>query len=61
MNEIKTTTSGKCPVMRGVATASGISNMDRWSIALNLGTLRQHDTKTNPMGISFHYRKGESM
>jgi hypothetical protein len=30
MNESKATTSGKCPVMHGGATASGISNMDWW-------------------------------
>ncbi|QBC32922.1 catalase/peroxidase HPI [Pandoraea cepalis] len=48
--------SGKCPVMHGSATSAGMSNMDWWPKALNLDILHQHDSKTNPMGASFHYR-----
>jgi catalase-peroxidase len=50
-----TKTGGKCPVMHGGATTTGISNMDWWPKALNLDILSQHDTKTNPMGVDFNY------
>lgn len=48
--------SGKCPVMHGSATSAEMSHMDWWPKALNLDILHQHDSKTNPMGASFHYR-----
>ena len=44
---------GKCPVMHGGATATGMSNMEWWPKALNLDILHQHDTKTNPDGRGF--------
>ena len=47
----------KCPVMHGGATESGMSNMEWWPKALNLGILHQHDRKTNPMGEGFNYRE----
>jgi catalase-peroxidase len=47
----------KCPVMHGAATESGMSNMEWWPKALNLDILHQHDTKPNPMGAGFNYRK----
>lgn len=47
----------KCPVMHGGHTAAGVSNMDWWPNALNLDILHQHDSKTNPMGPGFDYRK----
>jgi catalase-peroxidase len=50
-------TVGKCPVMHGGATSTGISNMDWWPNALNIDILHQHDTKTNPMGKNFDYRE----
>ena len=50
-------TAGKCPVMHGGATSTGMSNMEWWPKALNLDILHQHDTKTNPMGKGFDYRK----
>lgn len=50
-------TAGKCPVMHGGATSTGISNMDWWPNALNLDILHQHDTKTNPMGKNFDYHE----
>lgn len=56
MNENKTTTSGKCPLMHGGATESSISNMKWWPKALNLDILHQHDNKTNPMGAAFNYQ-----
>lgn len=49
--------SGKCPVMHGGNTVTGTAVMDWWPNALNLDILHQHDTKTNPMGTSFDYRK----
>ncbi|RFF29940.1 catalase/peroxidase HPI [Wenzhouxiangella sediminis] len=48
---------GKCPVMHGGNTASGNSNMDWWPKTLNLDILHQHDTKTDPLGRDFDYRK----
>ncbi|MFN3867484.1 MAG: peroxidase family protein, partial [Hyphomicrobiaceae bacterium] len=47
----------KCPVMHGANTAVGTGVMDWWPQALNLDILHQHDTKTNPMGKDFCYRK----
>ena len=49
--------SGKCPVMHGGNTSAGTSNMDWWPKALNLDILHQHDSKTNPLGEAFDYRK----
>ncbi|MBN8294859.1 catalase/peroxidase HPI [Rhodobacter sp. NTK016B] len=49
--------AGKCPVMHGSNTALGKSVTSWWPNALNLDILHQHDTKTNPMGASFNYRK----
>ena len=50
-------TGGKCPVMHGGNTAVGARQMLWWPNALNLDILHQHDTKTNPMGEDFDYRK----
>jgi catalase-peroxidase len=55
MAESNPTTTGKCPVMHGGVTESGMSNMDWWPKALNLDILHQHDNKTNPMGADFNY------
>ena len=49
--------AGKCPVVHGGATSASQVNMDWWPKALNLDILHQHDTKTNPMGPDFDYRK----
>jgi catalase-peroxidase len=57
MSTNATSTSGKCPVMHGGATAAGSSNMEWWPNALNLDILHQHDTKTNPLGKDFSYRE----
>lgn len=57
MGENKTSRAGKCPVMHGGATESGMSNMEWWPKALNLDILHQQDSKTNPMGVDFNYRK----
>ncbi|WP_397544376.1 catalase/peroxidase HPI [Roseovarius salis] len=54
-NDMKT--SGKCPVMHGGLTHTGIDNMDWWPNSLNLDILHQHDTKTDPMGPGFDYRE----
>jgi catalase-peroxidase len=48
--------AGKCPFMHGGNTASRTSNTAWWPNALNLNILRQHDTKSNPMGRDFDYR-----
>lgn len=52
-----TGTGGKCPVMHGGNTATSSSVMAWWPNALNLDILHQHDTKTNPLGADFDYRK----
>jgi catalase-peroxidase len=50
-------TQGKCP-FHGATTKPnlGTQNKDWWPNALNLDILRQHDTKSNPLG-DFDYRK----
>ncbi len=57
MNDNRTTTSGKCPVMHGGVTTTRMSNREWWPKALNLDILHQHDSKTNPMGADFNYRE----
>ncbi len=57
MNEANGNTAGKCPVMHGGATSTGMSNMEWWPKALNLDILHQHDAKTNPLGPDFDYRR----
>jgi catalase-peroxidase len=57
MDGNKAKSGGKCPVMHGGATSTGMSNMEWWPKALNLDILHQHDTKTNPMGKGFNYRE----
>ncbi|GAA5068263.1 catalase/peroxidase HPI [Roseibacterium beibuensis] len=46
-----------CPVMHGGATHHNSDVMEWWPNALNLDILHQHDTKTNPLGLDFDYRK----
>ena len=48
---------GKCPVPHGANTEAASGNATWWPKALNLGILHQHDTKTNPLGPDFNYRK----
>ncbi len=57
MNQKNENAAGKCPVIHGAVTEVGTSNMDWWPNALNLDILHQHDTKSNPMGEDFDYRK----
>lgn len=49
--------AGKCPVMHGGMTSSGMTNMDWWPKALNLDILHQHDSKSNPFSSDFNYRE----
>ena len=49
--------SGTCPVVQGAQTSSGSASMDWWPNALNLEILTQNDSKSNPMGADFDYRK----
>lgn len=51
------TPQGKCPVMHGGNTSTGMATMDFWPEALNLDILHQHDGKTNPLGQDFNYRE----
>ena len=55
--DVKTKSTGKCPVMHGGNTALGNSVMEWWPNALNLDILHQHDTKTNPLGKNFDYKQ----
>ena len=48
---------GKCPVMHGGVTSANMASVDWWPKALNLDILHQHDSKTNPLGAGFDYRK----
>ncbi|MGR3809312.1 catalase/peroxidase HPI [Jiulongibacter sp. NS-SX5] len=58
MKELGKLNSGmKCPVMHGSMTETGHSVTDWWPKTLNLDILSQHDTKTNPLGEDFNYRK----
>ncbi|VVD67182.1 Catalase-peroxidase [Pandoraea eparura] len=57
MDSNSASSSGKCPVMHGGVTSVEMSHMDWWPKALNLDILHQHDTKTNPMGMSFNYQE----
>jgi len=49
--------SGKCPVMHGGMTHTGVSVTDWWPDSPNFDILHQHDTKTDPMGPDFDYRE----
>ena len=51
-------TDAKCPFMHGSNTTpkGGTQNKDWWPNALNLDILRQHDTKSNPLG-EVNYRE----
>ena len=50
-------TTAKCPYHGATTTpTTGTQNKDWWPNALNLDILRQHDTKSNPLG-DFDYRK----
>ena len=57
MDNERTTTGGKCPVMHGGATSASAASQNWWPNALNLDILHQHDTKTNPLGADFNYRE----
>ena len=47
----------KCPVMHGakVSAGGGTSNRDWWPNQLRLEILRQHSSKSDPMGEGFNY------
>ena len=49
--------AAKCPVAHGANTQAAGGNAAWWPKALNLSILHQHDTKTNPLGADFDYRK----
>jgi len=49
--------AGKCPVMHGGSTTMAREISGWWPEALNLDILHQHDSKTDPMGADFDYRK----
>lgn len=51
------TAKGMCPVAHGANTESSNTPIAWWPKSLNLDILHQHDTKTNPFGLSFDYRK----
>ncbi|PWR01489.1 catalase/peroxidase HPI [Meridianimarinicoccus roseus] len=48
---------GKCPVMHGGNTALANSGISWWPKSLKLEILAQNDTKSDPMGLDFDYRK----
>ncbi|MBY0453218.1 MAG: hypothetical protein K2P92_09290, partial [Bdellovibrionaceae bacterium] len=46
----------KCPFLGAKVSSKTQSNQHWWPDQLNLGILRQHSAKTNPMGEKFNYR-----
>ncbi len=53
----------KCPyaAMHGArTTAAAQSNRDWWPNQLNLGILRQHSAKSDPMGPPFDYGRNSA-
>jgi len=51
------TSKGTCPIAHGANTESSNTPMAWWPKSLNLDILHQQDSKTNPLGPSFSYRK----
>ena len=47
----------KCPVAHGANTKAADTNVAWWPKTLNLDILHQHDTKSDPLGRAFDYRK----
>ena len=50
----------KCPFMHGASVsnkATSTTNASWWPKQLHLQILHQHDSKSNPMGTGFDYRK----
>ena len=45
----------KCPFPHGQSSAGARSNRDWWPNQLNLKLLRQHSSKSNPLGETFNY------
>ena len=57
---MKMNEESKCPITGKsgrTAAGSGTSNRDWWPNKLNLNILRQHSSKSNPMGEKFNYAK----
>jgi catalase-peroxidase len=55
-----TASTGKCPFTHGSVTShrpEATTNKHWWPNRLNLGILRQHDRKSDPMGEDFDYAK----
>ncbi|MBN1985963.1 MAG: catalase-peroxidase, partial [Prolixibacteraceae bacterium] len=55
MSAYKSNDESKCPVPH--AHMKGTSNRDWWPNKLNVNILRQHSSKSNPMGKDFNYAK----
>lgn len=58
--DINQESAAKCPFMSGQTkktAGGGTTNRDWWPNQLRLNILRQHDTKANPMGEDFDYKK----
>jgi catalase-peroxidase len=52
--------AAKCPFTSGAlkhSAGTGTTNRDWWPNQLNLNILRQHSTKSNPLGEDFNYAK----
>ena len=47
----------QCPVLHGGNTTTAASATFWWPKALNLDILAQNDTRTNPLGVTFNYRR----
>lgn len=51
------TTDGRCLFAKGANSQSSDTPMAWWPHSLNLDILHQQDSKTNPLGSTFNYRK----
>lgn len=54
-NTYKTNDESKCPFPHETSAGSGTANRDWWPNKLNLDILRQHSSKSDPMGDDFNY------
>ncbi len=54
---MENSSNGKCPFHHGANTETSTTVVDWWPKSLNLDILHQHDSKTNPNGEDFNYRK----
>lgn len=58
LGDLNSSDASKCPFLSGkqnTVGGGGVKNRDWWPNELKLNILRQHATKSNPMGEDFNY------